>query len=89
VKKDVASFLRREFSMLPWFIAAPMLAMQLLFLAGAALAPQNFAQRWERLGLPFQALLRLYRSLILLAFLEHPRVRSAMGLKAPPQERMA
>jgi hypothetical protein len=93
VKKDVQNFLRDEFALIPWFIVAPMYVLQCVFLTAAFLsAPaclfgrlphtrqENFIRIWQKFGLPFQAYIRLYRSLAMLAFMEHEEVRKELAL---------
>ncbi len=43
----------------------------------------DFLKRWSRLGPPARSFERLMRSLTLLAALEHPVSRTALGLEAP------
>lgn len=93
VRHAVHHFLQTESAMLPWFIAAPMFILQILFLSAARCLyhgqsfscqteeqQQSFMNRWNQCGAPFQALTRLYRSLVMLAYMEHPLVRSALKL---------
>ena len=94
VREDVRSFLEREFLKIPWFIKYPMAIMQLIFLLYARIKSKwipfsklDSVRKNDvildanvRLGMPFQVLIRLYRSLTLLAFMEHSLVRPTFGL---------
>jgi hypothetical protein len=93
VRNDTRAFVVGELVLMPWFVAVPLSILQLVFLmvvfivaGGVPLDKQSSHQRlqsmerWCALGLPFRSFLRLYRSLVLLAFLEHRLVRSSLGL---------
>lgn len=87
ILSDVAAFLKIEFTLTPWFIALPMALLQILFstvltLSGARsqAEQQRVITHWERCGVPFQAFIRLYRSLTLLAYMEHPLIREKLDL---------
>jgi hypothetical protein len=93
IRHAVHHFLQTECAMLPWFIATPMVILQILFLSAARCLhhgqsfssqteeqQQSLINRWNQCGAPFQALIRLYRSLVMLAYMEHPLVRSVLKL---------
>jgi len=93
IRADVALFLTEECAMLPWFIALPLNILQKLFMVTAWCSQrglafqyqtddqqQRFIRLWSRFGAPFQALIRLYRSLVMLSYMEHPLVRTALHL---------
>lgn len=95
---DVERFVASECRLLPWFIAMPMGMLQMAFFVMASLSQhglpfkrqtqeqqQRFIKLWSKLGKPCQALLRLYRSLVMLAYLEHPLIRTALQL--PDQQK--
>ena len=102
IRADVTLFLADECAMLPWFIAIPLNIMQNLFMVSAwcsqsgtafqvqtDVQQQRFMRHWYRLGAPFQALIRLYRSLVMLAYMEHPLVRIALHLPDQIQHQSA
>lgn len=83
---EINDYLDRAFFLMPWSLAIPLWHIQKLFQlsafisGGRCFSAQPKAQRekfvlmWCQLGRPFEALIRLYRSLVLVSYFEHPLV---------------
>ena len=86
---QVAGFVRAEGALAPLPIRLGLAALSLALLAWLGLGRRDrekALQRWDqRTGAPGRALTRMLRSLSLLAYLDHPLVRSRMGVATVPE----
>jgi hypothetical protein len=85
---EIYDYLDQAFVLMPWSLAIPFWNIQKLFQLiafvsqGRSFSAQSQSQRerfvlmWCKFGRPFEALIRLYRSLVLLYYFEHPLVFS-------------
>ena len=76
-----------EFLLMPWSLAIPFWHVQKLFQLSAFFScgqrfsnqsqaqREVFVRRWCQWGRSFEALIRLYRSFVMLSYFEHPLVR--------------
>lgn len=83
---EINDYLDRAFLLMPWYLAIPLWHIQKLFQLSAFISsgrrfselPQGqrekFVLMWCQLGRPFEALIRLYRSLVLVFYFEHALV---------------
>jgi hypothetical protein len=92
VLDEVAGFVRAEGALAPLPIRLGLAALSLALLAwlrALALARRDretALNHWDRLaGAPGRALTRMLRSLTLIAYLDHPLVRSRMGVGTVPE----
>jgi hypothetical protein len=89
VLDEVARFVRAEGALAPLPIRLGLTALSLALLAWLGLGRRDrekALQQWDRLaGAPGRALTRLLRSLTLIAYLDHPLVRSRMGVATVPE----
>jgi hypothetical protein len=92
VLDEVAGFVRAEGALAPLPIRLGLAALSLALLAwlgilGLGRGNREAAlQHWDRLaGAPGRALTRMLRSLTLIAYLDHPLVRSRMGVATVPE----
>ena len=84
---EIYQYLDQAFLLMPWSLAIPLWHVQKLFQLSAFFScgqpfshqsqPQRevFVRRWCQWGRPFEALIRLYRSFVMLSYFEHPLVR--------------
>jgi len=84
---DIYSYLNQAFLLMPWSLAIPLWHVQKLFQLSAFLScghrfshqseaqREVFVLRWCQRGRPFEALIRLYRSFVMLLYFEHPLVK--------------
>jgi hypothetical protein len=86
---QVAGFVRAEGALAPLPIRLGLTALSLALLAWLGLGRRDrekALRRWDQLtGAPGRALTRMLRSLSLLAYLDHPLVRSRMGVATVPE----
>jgi len=80
---DIYQYLDEAFLRMPWSLAIPLWYIQKLFQfvailsCGSRFSHQSQAQRevfvskWCMCGRPFEALIRLYRSFVMLSYYEH------------------
>ncbi len=92
VLDEVAGFVRAEGALAPLPIRLGLSALSLALLAWIGVLAlgrrdRDWALRhWDRLaGAPGRALTRVLRSLSLIAYLDHPLVRSRMGVATVPE----
>ena len=83
---DIYSYIDQAFFLMPWSLAIPLWHFQKLFELSAFLRyGQRFSHqsqvkrdvfvlRWCQCGRPFEGLIRLYRSFVMLLYFEHPLV---------------
>lgn len=87
---DIYNYLDRAFLLMPWSLAIPLWHVQKLFQLSAFFScgqlfsrqsqaqREIFVHRWCQWGRPFEALIRLYRSFVMLSYFEHPLVRDRL-----------
>jgi hypothetical protein len=80
--QDIYRYIKKAFSISPWYIDIPLYLMQTFFFVCVFLRYQkkfsqitpnqqeNFVRAWCSFGRPFDGLIRLYRSLTLLKYYE-------------------
>lgn len=89
VARDVAAVVRRFLAAAPFHVravTATIGAVLWIWLGLGGLTggkPANLLAAFESLPGPGQVVMRLYRSLALLAFYEHPLVEAGLGIEAP------
>ena len=82
--EEIYLYLDQAFLLMPWSLAIPLWHVQKLFQLSAFLScgrrfshqsqaqQEIFVRRWCQWGRPFEALIRLYRSFVMLSYFEHP-----------------
>lgn len=86
VHNQICDYLDQAFLLMPWSLSIPLWHLQKLFQLTAFITQgrrfsmqsesqrENFVLMWCKFGRPFESLIRLYRSLVLVSFFEHPLV---------------
>lgn len=83
---DIYNYLDKAFLLMPWYLIIPLWHIQKLFQLSAFLScgyrfshqsqvqREIFVQRWCQRCRPFEALIRIYRSFVMLLYFEHPLI---------------
>lgn len=83
---EIYLYLADAFLLMPWYVAFPLWNIQKLFKFFAFITSgknfrhlseaqrEIFINKWCKFGRPFEALIRLYRSFVLLIYFEHPLI---------------